>query len=140
MKDTFWKRSQNHPKSVFWNSCTNFIFFKIIASLFFKKKWLSHPCSYTKSTNLGPQKPSNGFANPKPISHTTLSNIYPLRHRICGIPRLYLVTATARDGGAILVFGRRVERSIQTSSGFVNLFIILISILSNLQFKSASFC
>lgn len=110
----FLKTFSKPPKICFLKLLHQFHFFKVIASLFSpknKKKKLSHPCSYTKSTNLGPQKPSNGFSNPKPISHTTLSNIYPLRHRIRGIPRLVLATATARDGGAILVFGRRVERS-----------------------------
>lgn len=110
----FLKTFSKPPKICFLKPLHQFHFFlQVIASLFSqKKKKLSHPCSYTKSTNLGPRKPSNGFSNPKPISHTTLSNIFPLRHRIRGIPRLDLATATARDGGAILVFGRRVERSI----------------------------
>ncbi|KAH9665878.1 metallophos domain-containing protein [Citrus sinensis] len=37
---------------------------------------------------------------------------HPKKTGMAGIPRLDLATATARDGGAILVFGRRVERSI----------------------------
>ncbi|KAH9665886.1 metallophos domain-containing protein [Citrus sinensis] len=46
---------------------------------------------------------------------------HPKKTGMAGIPRLDLATATARDGGAILVFGRRVERSIALGKGGNNM-------------------
>ncbi|KAH9714282.1 metallophos domain-containing protein [Citrus sinensis] len=81
-------------------------------------RWKSlNPCFYCDFDRCGVVHALGTYVT----ESTTLSNIYPLRHRIRGIPRLVLATATARDGGAILVFGRRVERSSALGKGGNNM-------------------